>query len=265
MQKAIRGLTTVNLRSLALLPHPDRFIGFLRNVEEAYLTQTHWPIKSIELSDLVEKEFAEPLFLPLGAVQSGSSPVGDIAVLAALTKKKCPKAIFEIGTFEGLSAVVFVKNAPPDVIMHTLDLPHGEEISRTERSFSAHSINKRYSSGTLIDAFGIRRQTNAYWGDSAIFDFEPFQSKIDIFFVDGAHTRDYVARDSCTAFECIADDGWVLWHDCFTPQVLKILKEIGESTKIFQIRGTTLAIAMGKPSFKLRSKYHQMAKRFNHE
>lgn len=262
MQKAIRGLTTINLRSLTLLSRPERFIGFLRDIEGAYQSHTHRPIESIELNQIIGNDFAEPLFLPLGSVHSGSSPVGDLAVLAALTKKKCPKAIFEIGTFEGLSAVVFARNSQPDAVVHTLDLPHGEVISRTERSFSAHSIAKAYSSGMLIDSFAVRQQTRAYWGDSAIFDFGPFESRMDMFFVDGAHTEDYVARDSCNAFECVAADGWVLWHDCFTPQVLKILREIGQSTKIFQIRGTTLAIATSKPSIHLRTKYWEIAKRF---
>jgi len=215
------------------------------------------------LAQIVGAEFAESLFLPLGCVRSGSSPAGDLAAIAALTRKKRPRAIFEIGTFEGLSTVVFVKNAGPGVVMHTLDLPHDQEqISRTSRSFSAHSITEPYVTGHLIDKFGIRGQTSAYWGDSAIFDFSRFEGTIDLFFVDGAHTEDYVASDSCRAFECIASDGWVLWHDCFTPQVLKVLKHIAESTKLYQIRGTNLAIAMGKPTPDALSKYRRMVPGF---
>jgi predicted O-methyltransferase YrrM len=261
VQKALRGFTTANLKSLRFLSQPNRFLGYLRDVEEAYQFHNHLPIKSIELGDLLGRDFAEPLFLPLGHLRSGSSPVGDLAALAALTKKKRPRTIFEIGTFEGLSAVVFAKNAGADVVIHTLDLPHNvQDVPRTERSFTAHSIAESYASGYLIDSFATRKQTNACWGDSAIFDFQPFEGTIDLFFVDGAHTEDYVASDSCNAFDSIASDGWVLWHDCFTPQVLKVLKQIGETTTLYQIRGTNLVLIRDKPGAELRSKYRKMTR-----
>jgi hypothetical protein len=260
VQKAFRGFTTANLKSLRFLSSPDRFVGYLRDIEEAYQFHSHLPIESVELAEVVGNNFAEPLFLPLGHVRPGSSPAGDLAALAAITKRKQPRSIFEIGTFEGLSTVVFVKNAGPDVVMHTLDLPHDQgKISRTERSFAAHSISEAYSSGHLIDEFEIRGRTHAYWGDSAIFDFNPFVGTMDLFFVDGAHTEDYVASDSCHAFDCIAADGWVLWHDCFTPQVFKVLKQIAETTKLYQIRGTNLVLAMSKPSADLCFRYRKMA------
>lgn len=260
VQKALRGITTANLRSLRFLSHPDRLLQYLRDLEGAYQPYRQFPIASVELADILGKDFAEPLFLPLGHVRAGSSPAGDLSALAAITKKKRPKSIFEIGTFEGLSTVVFVKNAATDVVVHTLDLPHGQpDITRTSRSFRAHSISGLYASGNLIDKFGVREQTHAYWGDSAVFDFSPFNSAVDIFFVDGAHTEDYVASDSLHAFECISTNGWVLWHDCFTPQVLNILKQIAEVTTVHQIRGTNLALAMGRPSSDVLARFKRIA------
>ncbi len=260
VQRALRGIAAANLKSLRFLTRPDRLSQYLRDVEEAYQPYAQLPVEPIELPHILGSDFAESLFLPFGCVRSGSSPAGDLAALAALTKKKQPRAIFEIGTFEGLSTVVFIKNAGPNVVMHTLDLPHNEDqISRTARSFSAHSIAEPYATGHLIDRFGLLEQTRAYWGDSAIFDFSRFQETIDLFFVDGAHTEDYVAADSYHAFECIAQDGWVLWHDCFTPQVMKVLKQIAENTKLYQILGTNLVLATGKPQPDVISKYRRMA------
>ncbi len=263
VQKALRGIAAANLKSLRFVTRPDRLSEYLRDVEEAYQPYAQLPVEAIELPQILGSDFVESLFLPLGCVRSGSSPAGDLAALAALTKKKQPNAIFEIGTFEGLSTVVFIKNAGPDVVMHTLDLPHGQgQISRTARSFCAHSITEPYASGHLIDRFGLREQTRAYWGDSAIFDFSSLEGTIDLFFVDGAHTEDYVAADSYHAFECIARDGWVLWHDCFTPQVMKVLKQIAESTKLYQIQGTNLVLATGKPHPDVISRYRRMAAGF---
>jgi hypothetical protein len=247
VDKALRALTTANLRSLRFSLDPVLLRNYLRDLEAVYQSYTYAPLESVELPELLSKDFNQPLFLPVGSIRPGSTPLCDLAAIAALTQKKCPRRIFEIGTFEGLTTVVFIKNADPKALIDTLDLPPDRsDISRTERSYEAHSISGPYVSGCLIDRFGIRGQVHVHWGDSAIFDFAPYGHTIDLFFVDGAHTADYVTSDSARAFECLASDGWILWHDCFTPQVMKVLKEIAHTRRIYQIRGTNLALAMDK-------------------
>lgn len=244
IEKALRGLTSANLRSLRLSSRPNVFRDYLRDVETAYQTYSYAPLQPVGLGELLGTDFCEPLFIPVGCVQPGSTPIGDLVALAALARKKKPRRIFEIGTFEGLTTVVFAKNAGPDTLVSTLDLPLNKSgLPRTRRSYAAHSIAEPYSSGHLIDKFGVRQQTETLFGDSALFDFAPYCGQVDLFFVDGAHTEDYVASDSSHAFECLASDGWVLWHDCFTPQVIKVLKRIAQMGKVYQIRGTNLAVA----------------------
>lgn len=247
IEKTLRGLTTANLRSLRFSSSRTLLLEYLRDLETVYQSYTYAPLKSVELAELVGRDFCEPLFLPVGSVRPGSTPISDLAALAALARKKRPKRIFEIGTFEGLTTVIFAKNAGMGAFVYTLDLPHDrKELPRTKRSYTAHSIAEPYTSGYLIDKFGVREQSRALFGDSALFDFQPYHGQIDLFFVDGAHTEDYVALDSCHAFECLAPGGWVLWHDCFTPQVMKVLKQLAETTRVCQIRGTNLALAVGK-------------------
>jgi predicted O-methyltransferase YrrM len=187
--------------------------------------------------------------LPIGCVRLGSSPLHDIAVIAALTKKRQPREVFEIGTFEGLTTVIFIKNGGPNVQVHTLDLPHDRtDIVRTERSYEAHSIACSYTSGHLIDRFGVRSQTDTLFGDSAVYDFQQYRDRIDLFFVDGAHTEDYVASDTYHAFDSLTPDGWVIWHDCLVPQVLKVLKKVAKFVNVLHISGTNLALVIGKPN-----------------
>ena len=249
VEKTLRGLTTANLRSLRFSSNPSLFVDYLRDLETVYQSYTCEPMRAVDLNEIVGEDFSEPLFLPLGRVRPGSAPLGDLAVLAALVRKKKPRRIFEIGTFEGLSTVVFIKNSDANTFVHTLDLPHDKEgIERTARSYEAHSIAGPYVSGHLIDTFGVRQQTETLFGDSALFDFVPYQNKIDLFFVDGAHTEDYVISDSRHGFECLAAGGWMIWHDCFTPQVMKAIKRIAHTTTVVQIRDTSLALAMEKPN-----------------
>ena len=51
------------------------------------------------------------------------NPVDELAYLALITKALHPKAIFEIGTFRGRTALNFALNCPEDCPVYTIDLP----------------------------------------------------------------------------------------------------------------------------------------------
>lgn len=50
-------------------------------------------------------------------------------------------------------------------------------------------------------------------GDSATFDYSAFESKIDLFFIDGAHSYEYVRSDTGKAFRCVRPGEVIPWHD----------------------------------------------------
>jgi len=229
-----RGLRSINLASLALLRQPKVFVDFLRQCNKLFASYTLKPIETIEVQSLINTECSE-LYLPIHWIKPGSTPFYDLVILASLCRMNKPLNIFEIGTFEGLSAVVFALNSLPDTRVYTLDLPSERtDIRRTERSFSANSI-------------GCANQVTRLLGDSALFDFSPYEGKIDLFFIDGAHTEDYVALDTFNAFKCIRDNSLVIWHDCLVPQVLKVLKLVAKYLPVKYIQGTNIAILLGKP------------------
>lgn len=249
IDKAVRGLKLVNVGTLQVSSRAGNRLDYLRDIEQVYHSYTCSPLRPVELAEIIGEDASDTLFLPAGRVRLGSSPLHDVAAIAALTQKKKPREVFEIGTFEGLTTVVFIKNSGPSTRVHTLDLPHDRtDLVRTERSYEAHSIACSYDSGHLIKTFGVGPQVDTLFGDSAVFDFSQYRDRIDLFFVDGAHTEDYVACDSYHAFESIASDGWVLWHDCLVPQVLKVLKQIAALVDVQHISGTNLALVCGKPS-----------------
>jgi hypothetical protein len=51
------------------------------------------------------------------------------------------------------------------------------------------------------------------YGDSATFDFQTFEGRCDLVFVDGSHAYDYVRKDTETALRLCARPGVILWHD----------------------------------------------------
>jgi len=153
------------------------------------------------------------------------TPLDELAALALLTRVLEPKRIFEIGTFRGRTAVTFALNCPPDCRVHTLDLPAGATIARdvyaVDREFinagppgsgisgGMHKIEQVYEYADTDVAHKIEQ----LYGDSATFDFAPFDDSVDIVFVDGAHHYAAVRSDTENALRMVRPGGVVIWHD----------------------------------------------------
>ncbi len=247
IQQLITFSRTFNLGALTLGMNKKKLVDYLRGVHSLYIYQNIFPVRVVEISDIMQNGSDLNIFIPFSH-RLGSTPLGDLAALAALTKKRMPNRIFEIGTFEGLSAVIFAKNSSDSTKVFTLDLPIDKAIPRTRRSFEAQSISGTYDSGYLINQYNCGAQVKRIFSDSALFDFCEYRDSIDLFFIDGAHTYDYCAIDSLNAFRCITANGWVIWHDCLVPDVFKVIKMIALHHPVFHIRGTNLALTMEKPS-----------------
>lgn len=51
------------------------------------------------------------------------------------------------------------------------------------------------------------------FGDSATFNFSSFYEKVDFFFIDGAHSYEYVRSDTLNALKCCHQGSVIAWHD----------------------------------------------------
>ncbi len=138
-------------------------------------------------------------------------PHGDAYVLALITASVRPKRIFEIGTGTGEGTLLMARNAPGAQI-DTLDLGASEEASLGEQRGDAPLDADRVG-GAWIETEHAARITQ-HLGDSAAFDFAPFAGQMDLVFVDGAHTAEYVRSDSLAAFDMLVPGGAVVWDDC---------------------------------------------------
>ena len=181
--------------------------------------------------------------LPKLTVKDGSlTSIKEYEAVAMLTQLQQPKKVFEIGTFEGVTAWVLALNAPRAQV-YTLNLPPGNKPSTR---YQLGKLNERYvkDKGKLAfdDTKEAKRITQVF-GDSARFDFGPFKSHIDFFFVDGAHTYAYTKNDSQKAFETVSKDGLILWHD-YNPSywkgTVKCLDELAQKHDLYHIKDTCL-------------------------
>jgi predicted O-methyltransferase YrrM len=172
----------------------------------------------------------------------------ELIVLTQLVVKHGPKRLFEIGTFDGRTTLNLAANAADDARVFTLDLPQ-EQMTATALNVDAEEktyINKATSGSRFIGKeYGLK--ITQLYGDSATFDFSPFENSMDFVFVDGSHTYEYVMNDSCVALRLLSNGrGVILWHDFNAwPGVTLALNALHRDWREFRelkhVEGTTLA------------------------
>jgi Methyltransferase domain len=207
-------LLGANLRSLSKLADPRRLAFYSTQALFFYdcLFRNGLPVKNVR-EILPHNEYADvSLFLGsddfwINDVPSGGS---DLLSLCLITRLVQPKRIFEIGTARGYTALQFAANAPVAEVF-TLDLPQDSgtvlPITVMDRLFAG--VEKGATLQGRKEAGKIRRLL----GDSATFDFSPYSKSIDLFFIDGAHTYEYVRNDTLKALECCHEGSVITWHD----------------------------------------------------
>ena len=131
--------------------------------------------------------------LPEPIASDGNVTLLELLVLARLVRERRPRRVFEIGTFDGRTTLTLAINAADDAQIFTLDLPAQTQtahaIERAERAFVDKAV-----SGARFHGTDAARKITQVFGDSATFDFTPFDA--ELVFVDGSHAYEYVLNDS---------------------------------------------------------------------
>ena len=157
---------------------------------------------------------------------------------------------FEIGTFDGRTTLNVAANLPADGHVYTLDLP-ATDIDRTTHTIAPGDqsfIRKEQSGARFVGTAWESRITQLY-GDSATFDYSPYEGKMDLVFVDGSHSYDYVKADTATALRLLKPGGTIFWHDYgskWWKDLTRALNELyAEDPRLSQMRhikGTALVV-----------------------
>lgn len=144
----------------------------------------------------------------------GNVTLLELAILNALVAVRQPRRIFEIGTFDGRTALNFAANAPLATV-HTLDLPPAVEpalpVHPDDRQFIRRSQDGER--GRRFRGAPEEKRIVQLHGDSARFDYGAFSGAIDFVFVDGSHSYEYVLSDSRNALAMAAPGSLIVWHD----------------------------------------------------
>jgi len=118
--------------------------------------------------------------------------VADLVQLCLLCRMLNAKVIFEIGTLQGYTTLHFALNSAPDAEVFSLDLPPEGGSTRAFRTtgIDEHLIHKLGTKRQYVfDGLPAAQKIHCLYGDSATFDYAQFADKVDLFFIDGAHSN----------------------------------------------------------------------------
>ncbi len=196
------------------------------------------PTQSIRLGNLNTKE---AWLWPQAAYTQ------DIVSLCLICQMLKPRRIFEIGTLWGYTSYHFALNTPDDTEVFTLDLPRDgtATVALPVSVVDGALITERAPTDRYaFDGTPEARKITCLTGDSATFDFSPYRGSIDFFFIDGAHSCEYVKSDTERALACCHAGSVIAWHDygkASLPGLSRYLDERAREWPVYSIPGGSVA------------------------
>jgi len=240
---------------LTLLRSPQRKVanalGRLFPTDDAIKRMARWhhgKLKRVALADFLDKDLVNRVVIlhPLDRKFGTSVDLYELVCICALARQIQPQVAFEVGTFDGNTAVNIAANTPDDCKVLTLDLP--EEWNKSWEISIPDSYNNasdRTAVGRQIKGSGLGHRVEQIFGDSASFDWNRLPQPLNFVFIDGNHYYDYVKKDTENALRHVASGGCIVWHDygAFV-DVSRVVDEASLTVNITAVQGTRLAVAM---------------------
>lgn len=236
-----RGLLLPTLRGVAR--------GIVRRRDEFrhHVARDAWTVaKRFAAPSVVNIEKRE-IPLVMWAVVEGWLDDHQRMLIAALAKGLDHRTFFEIGTNRGRTTWTVVRNSP-EMRAFTLDVPLGDASSATALDLASddhHFFRPDEATGEAFHDTPEAERITQLWGDSATFDFSPYEGKVDLVYIDGAHTYDYVKADTANALRMLSPTGMIVWDDYGSnPGVYQLVNEVAATLDrpVYHVYGTRMAV-----------------------
>ena len=174
----------------------------------------------------------------------------EVQVLAALTRHVDPQAVFEIGTYSGFTALHFAHNTGAQAKIYTLDLPPDYLPPSTRGKLTYDDrlvleLSRKNICNRVYRGEPLENKIVELFGDSMTFDYTPYLGGMDLVFIDGNHSYEYVRSDTENALRLLSSRGVIIWHDfdyIIHRDVFKYLNQLSRERRIYAIRDTRYAI-----------------------
>jgi hypothetical protein len=241
LNEIVDSLSSVSLRTLALaLREPRQLRNYVSYCLKRYdeLAGEGLPSRSP-----VTPASNETITLPAIHTGGGMS-YAELVILARVTKTLSPHAIFEMGSYDGLTTAVFLLNAP-DAQVYSLDLPPQAPADDEDLDSDKDLVAARHL-GAIPRAIGLNHYTQILC-DTMTFDPTPFTDSVELGLVDAAHDVKHVRNDTIKMATMMTDGGLVFWHDYGGKGTLRplanYLEGLARRCSLFRIPETSLAWA----------------------
>ncbi len=249
------------IRTASALVHPhlvrvrlsgqQNFHRYARPVFERYLQSLAPHVPIISYSRMLAMLAIPPTDIQITLPQlNGYVGLSDWERVTVATLARCYRKYpaFEIGTAAGSTTLLLALNTSRTV--HTLDLPsdgadNDFALPRLDSDDQVIAGRKRASMIAQSASPAVTQRIKTLVGDSATFDYRDYHEQIGLFFVDGAHSYEYVCSDTANAAACCRTDGIVVWHDFGSSRdVTRWIDELAAADlAVYGIDGTTLAFS----------------------
>ena len=189
----------------------------------------------VYLTDLFPQLAMRSISLSVDVQHHFELPYGERIVLSAIAELLEPVMIFEFGTYSG-STTTLLANAAPGAVVHTLDLPADEIVWGQD---VVEAIGKNFRDRPEYAGRIISHRCN-----SRLFDFSPFEKKVDLVYIDGSHEFADVLEDSRNALRMLTPRGVIIWDDYQpgTIGVARAIQQIAKTLPIVRIAQTRLSV-----------------------
>jgi len=187
------------------------------------------------LTDLFPELATRSITVSVDVKHKFELPYGERIVLAAIAELLEPAMIFEFGTYTG-STTTLLADAAPRAVVHTLDLPADEIVWGQD---VVEAIGKNFRDQPEYAGRIVSHRRN-----SRLFDFSPFENKVDLVYIDGSHEYPDVIEDSRNALRILAPRGVIIWDD-YHPGcmgVARAIKKLAKTLSIIRIAQTRLSV-----------------------
>ena len=170
--------------------------------------------------------------------------LGETLALCSLVSAVRASAVFEFGTYRGWTSSVLASCMEQGGRLLTLELPPGHKAAGALERRDVYDLLESEVGQAFKAAAPDRARVIQLWGDSALFDFSPWRHTVDLVFIDGAHTEEYVRNDTVRALGLVRPGGLVVWHDLkhSCPGVVRFLLQLGEGRCLYHIEDTSLVV-----------------------
>jgi predicted O-methyltransferase YrrM len=237
-------LVHIHLLRMAIASSRARLKAYADASFKQYMESRCPEIEFVELGDALRMLGAESIDIRVTLVDLGGyrgRPDWERILLAAVARSRSGRPCFEIGTASGNTTVLLAANM--EATVYTLDLADSHAMAPALTRLGSDDDVRRSRKRAEFIARNPRSNIIELTGDSATFDYSEYHDRIGLFFIDGAHSFEYVRSDTMNAAWCCQADGIIVWDDFTTTRdvtdYVRSLRLAG--VQLFGVRGTRLA------------------------